>query len=50
MRLMKMGIIYQAAQFLANTNYPLTLMYGHNKEIQTNITGSKNFNWYVSLL
>jgi len=34
---------------LANTKSPLSLNYTYNKEINSNITGSKNFDWNITL-
>jgi hypothetical protein len=43
------GYYLSGSAILANKKYPFSLMYTYNKEIHTNITGSMNFDWNITL-
>ena len=44
------GFYLSGSAIIANKKSPISLMYTYNKEIHTNITGSMNFDWNVTLM
>ena len=43
------GFYLTGNAIIANKKSPLSLMYTYNKEIHTNITGSRNYDWNITL-